>query len=555
MKKKFPLHLKILIGMVLGVVFGLIMSKMGVPVNQETQKIKEYKSLLADYQRQKESINDRLIKLDEFFAKGLGAKSDLLEKETLQQNLKNINKEIASLKPKTRIANSKGKTFIINWIKPWGTIFVNLLKLIAIPLIVASLLKGISDLKDISKFAKIGGRSILIYIGTTIVAITIGLFAVNIVKPGSGISKETINQLTETYAGNSSIEKKISTASQQIESGPLDFLVDMVPSNLFDALSHNGSMLQVIFFIIFFGIAMLLVPEEKSKPIKDFFDGLNDIVLKMVGKLIPDAVMFDGDYTDIDTEERWKLWFEDWAMTYKDFDNRIIPIITTRGNHELTNKDLVNFFDCPAKNNAYNVELGGNLVNIINLNTEISIASQRAFLKRTLEQHQNFYWQIPQYHRACRPHIKWKLKHRIPKLIYKYWIPLLEKYGVRLALECDSHLTKTTYPIKRKKGKDDGGFVRDDENGIVYVGEGCWGAPLRTPDVDWTWTKSKGKVDSFKWFWISQNDIEVRTVIYTNVDSIPSLTDNTRFTEPKGLKLWPGNGQKEAVIHHVNCPK
>jgi Na+/H+-dicarboxylate symporter len=282
MKKKFPLHLKILIGMVLGVVFGLIMSKMGVPVNQETQKIKEYKSLLADYQRQKESINDRLIKLDEFFAKGLGAKSDLLEKETLQQNLKNINKEIASLKPKTRIANSKGKTFIINWIKPWGTIFVNLLKLIAIPLIVASLLKGISDLKDISKFAKIGGRSILIYIGTTIVAITIGLFAVNIVKPGSGISKETINQLTETYAGNSSIEKKISTASQQIESGPLDFLVDMVPSNLFDALSHNGSMLQVIFFIIFFGIAMLLVPEEKSKPIKDFFDGLNDIVLKMV---------------------------------------------------------------------------------------------------------------------------------------------------------------------------------------------------------------------------------------------------------------------------------
>ncbi len=276
---------------------------------------------------------------------------------------------------------------------------------------------------------------------------------------------------------------------------------------------------------------------------------------KMVGKLIPDAVMFDGDYTDIDTEERWKLWFEDWSLTYKDFDNRIIPIITTRGNHELSNKDLVNFFDCPAKNNAYSVELGGNLVNIINLNTEISIASQRAFLKRTLEQHQNFYWQIPQYHRACRPHIKWKLKHRIPKLIYKYWIPLLEKYGVRLVLECDSHLTKTTYPIKRKKGKDDGGFERDDENGIIYVGEGCWGAPLRTPDVDWSWTKSKGKVDSFKWFWISQNDIEVRTVIYTNVDSIQGLTEQNRFTEPKGLKLWPGNGQKEAVIHHVNCPE
>lgn len=277
---------------------------------------------------------------------------------------------------------------------------------------------------------------------------------------------------------------------------------------------------------------------------------------KMVGKLVPDAIMFDGDYTDIDTEERWKLWFEDWALTYKDYDNRIIPIITSRGNHEITNKDLVNFFDCPAKNNAYSVQLGGTLLNVINLNTEISIASQRSFLKRTLEQHQNFYWQIPQYHRACRPHIKWKLKHRIPKLIYKYWIPLLEKYGVRLVLECDSHITKTTYPIKRQKNnKEDGGFVRDDAKGIVYVGEGCWGAPLRTPDVHWTWTKSKGKVDSFKWFWISQTEIEVRTVIYTNVDSIQGLTENNRFTEPKGLKLWPGDGQKEAIIKHINCPK
>ncbi len=282
MKKKFPLHLKILVGMILGVVFGFVMSNLGAPSETETVEINEYKTQLNAYQNQRNKINERIAKLDEFFAKGLGAKSDLLEKESLEQNLKNINDEIAHLRPKTKHANSTGKSFIINWIKPWGTIFVNLLKLIAIPLIVASLLKGISDLKDISKFAKIGGRSILIYIGTTIIAITIGLVAVNIVKPGNGISEETINQLTETYAGNSNIEKKLSTATQQVESGPLDFLVDMVPSNLFDALSHNGSMLQVIFFVIFFGIAMLLVPEEKAKPIKDFFDGLNDIVLKMV---------------------------------------------------------------------------------------------------------------------------------------------------------------------------------------------------------------------------------------------------------------------------------
>lgn len=175
-----------------------------------------------------------------------------------------------------------GKDAVVNWVKPFGTIFVNLLKLIAIPLIVASLLKGISDLKDISKFAKIGGRSILIYIGTTVVAITIGLLIVNLVKPGVGVSQETINTMTSTYAGNASISDKLSTADSQQSAGPLDFIEDIIPSNLFQALGDNGNMLQVIFFVIFFGIAMLLIPEEKTKPIKDFFDALNDVVLKMV---------------------------------------------------------------------------------------------------------------------------------------------------------------------------------------------------------------------------------------------------------------------------------
>lgn len=184
-----------------------------------------------------------------------------------------------------------GKEVIMSWIKPFGTIFVNLLKLIAIPLIVASLIKGISDLKDISKFRKMGGRSILLYIGTTIVAICIGLMMVNIIRPGEGMPKETIAAMTETYAGNSSISSKFAEADSQISSGPLDFLVDMVPSNVFQALGDNGNMLQVIFFVIFFGIAMLLIPEQKAKPLKDFFDGLNDVILKMV-----DLIMLSAPY-------------------------------------------------------------------------------------------------------------------------------------------------------------------------------------------------------------------------------------------------------------------
>lgn len=175
-----------------------------------------------------------------------------------------------------------GDSFVSNWIKPLGTIFVKLLKLIAVPLIVASLIKGISDLKDISKFKNIGLRTILIYIGTTVIAITIGLALVNIVKPGEGISQETITQLTQTYANIGGVQTKIAEASRQKSSGPLQFLVDMVPDNAIKAMGNNKSMLQVIFFTIFLGISMLLIGEKKSKPLKKFFDSLNEAVLKMV---------------------------------------------------------------------------------------------------------------------------------------------------------------------------------------------------------------------------------------------------------------------------------
>lgn len=177
---------------------------------------------------------------------------------------------------------SWGKGFIADWIQPFGTIFVKLLKLIAIPLIIASLVKGISDLKDISKFRNIGIRTIGIYVGTTVVAISVGLMLVNLFQPGDGISEETIAKLTDTYATDSGVTSKIAEATRQKDSGPLNFLVDMVPDNALAAMSNNSLMLQVIFFTIFLGISMLLIGEERAKPLKQFFDALNDVVLKMV---------------------------------------------------------------------------------------------------------------------------------------------------------------------------------------------------------------------------------------------------------------------------------
>jgi len=182
-----------------------------------------------------------------------------------------------------------GDLFVNNWIKPLGTIFVKLLKLIAIPLILASLIKGISDLKDISKFKTIGSKTIITYIITTVVAISIGLVLVNVINPGSGISSETVERLTSTYSESSGVQSKLAEANNQIQSSPLQFLVDTVPDNAFKAMSNNSLMLQVIFFTIFLGISMLLIGEEKSKPLKSFFDSLNFVVLKMVDLIMKTA--------------------------------------------------------------------------------------------------------------------------------------------------------------------------------------------------------------------------------------------------------------------------
>ena len=182
-----------------------------------------------------------------------------------------------------------GKSFVINWIKPFGTIFINSLKLIAVPLILASLVKGVSDLKDLSKLSSMGGITISTYIFTTLMAVSIGLIAVNLVKPGEYITDETREQLVSAYSTNAN--QKIEAANNQKSLGPLQPLVDIVPSNFLSAASNNRNMLQVIFFAILFGISMILIPEKKSKPIKDFFDSLNDVILKII-----DLIMLCAPY-------------------------------------------------------------------------------------------------------------------------------------------------------------------------------------------------------------------------------------------------------------------
>jgi Na+/H+-dicarboxylate symporter len=183
-----------------------------------------------------------------------------------------------------------GRLFVGNWIAPLGEIFINLLKLIAVPLILASLIKGVSDLKDISKIRTMGLRTISIYMATTLIAIIIGLGIVNTVKPGEGMPESTIEKIKARYANDAGVKDKLMKASMQKEAGPLQPLVDIFPSNIFKSFA-DASMLQVIFFALFVGICLLLIEEEKAKPLIAFFDSLNEVVMKMV-----DLIMLFAPY-------------------------------------------------------------------------------------------------------------------------------------------------------------------------------------------------------------------------------------------------------------------
>lgn len=178
---------------------------------------------------------------------------------------------------------------VIDWVKPFGTIFINLLKMIAVPLIVVSLIVGLSDLKDISKISKLGGRTVLFYLCSTIVAVSVGLGLANVIKPGSYINEESRISLLESFSVDAS--QKIELAAKAKTSGPLQPLVDVVPGNFFEALSDNGSMLKVILFVILIGIGLILIEEEKAKPVVDFFKGMNDVIMKII-----DIIMLFSPY-------------------------------------------------------------------------------------------------------------------------------------------------------------------------------------------------------------------------------------------------------------------
>ena len=219
--------------------------------------------------------------------------------------------------------------FTIDWIAPFGTIFINLLKLIAVPLVLFSIINGVANIGDPARLGRMGGKTLLAYLLTTVLAVTVGLVLVNLIGPGKLVDKdsridnrisyevwaasqnleikdginylqdpdfmERAQRITDFSTGEleeASVDKQMNEANNTKNSGPLQALVDIVPENFFKALADNKLMLQVIFFGLFFGISLLFIPNEKSDPVTKVVDGIMEVFLKMVDLVMRAAPFF-----------------------------------------------------------------------------------------------------------------------------------------------------------------------------------------------------------------------------------------------------------------------
>lgn len=272
---------------------------------------------------------------------------------------------------------------------------------------------------------------------------------------------------------------------------------------------------------------------------------------KLVARIRPHFLLFAGDMTGGDSSSEWIEWMDDWQYTIGT-DGRMTAIIAARGNHERSDASIEDMFDVPHPMVYYGLTFARGLMRVYTLNSmQSSNSAQLAWMEKDLKENQDVAWRMAQYHHPIRPHSR--IKHE-QEYMRKKWAPLFYLYGMQLALECDTHLSKITWPIRpsfdsKEKGYDEG-FVLDHEDGTVYVGEGGWGAPLRTPDDAKSWTRAIGSFNQIKWFFVDLNQVEVRTIKTENADKVAFLTDNDRFYMPTNIDLWDIGGADHFVMNN-----
>lgn len=278
-------------------------------------------------------------------------------------------------------------------------------------------------------------------------------------------------------------------------------------------------------------ISIIAGGDSRSRP------KIRQLANKMVAKLQPDFVIFNGDFTSANTPKQWTQWLDDWQLTIA--DGRIIPIIPIMGNHELK-KVMPKIFDI-SRNSYYSLDFT-NFLHLTILNTNINISNaQTDWLIKDLSSTTDS-WKITVFHKPMRPHYS---KKREGEDIYLAWANIFFTQKIDIVLDGDTHVNKITYPIRpsNEQGSDEG-FIRDDKNGTIYLGEGTWGAPLRPYDDAKSWTMDGASINQIKWIFISKNKVEIRTVKYENVDKVEALNFDNRFDIPNNIDLWKPLGQE-----------
>ena len=174
---------------------------------------------------------------------------------------------------------------VITYLRPVGTAFIKLISMVVVPLVFVALLVGTASLKDIRSLGRIGIRTLILYVSMTAIAVTIGLTLANVVRPGAGFSQETKQQLMEGAAAQSGSAKpgpSGSGAAPVLERPSIkDLLLNIIPTNPVRSLAE-GEMLQVIFFAVLMGVCLTMIPPDRAKPVIAFFEGANEIFVKMV---------------------------------------------------------------------------------------------------------------------------------------------------------------------------------------------------------------------------------------------------------------------------------
>jgi len=281
----------------------------------------------------------------------------------------------------------------------------------------------------------------------------------------------------------------------------------------------------------------------------------------LVGKIRPDFVAFSGDYVFSGTNDgQWSDWFSDWQLTLG-ANARLVPIVPVFGNHELS-EDIEKLFDVPNTSGFFALSFGGNLMRLYNLNSELECdATQLNWLTNDLQIHTNTssetHWKSIQYHIPLVPHGEYSPS----TAMISCWTPLFQTYKVRLAMEGHSHVEKITWPvIPSTASGSDNGFIRNDSQGTVYAGEGCWGAPLRnlytyhSSEAAFNWTRNQGKFAGFFVVKVTKQKIQIQTVKFheaTDVTNVGQVAQNApAATLPSGLTYWvPSNGQVVEILN------